>query len=304
VGPNPPVAGPARTVPPAMPTVALVTPSHRRDLARCELLCETVDRHVTGFERHYLIVNDGDVRAFRHLAGPTRTVIPTRRVLPWWLQVVPLLTWRGRKVFVSARSRPLRGWHVQQLVKLSAASTLAHDAVVILDSDISFVRPFDAAAVAETPTPLHHDPAAVTVDTVDHAAWLATAYRLLGVAAPPLPDDDYIDSIVTWRTDTVRDLLARIEATTGQDWMVALARSRDYAEFMLYGLHVATDDTAGALHRFTTESFSRSYWGGEALDADAVRALLAAVEPPEVAIHVQGWGDTPLELIRSALLHG
>lgn len=284
-----------------MPEIALVTPSHRRDLARCELLCESVDRHVTGYDKHYIIVNDGDVRIFRHLRGPQRSVLPSRKFLPAWLQRVPLVRVHNRSVFLSLRSRPLNGWHIQQLVKLSAAAKLGHEVVVIIDSDIAFIRPFDVGSVATVPTPLHYDPGAVTVDTVDHARWLTTAYRLLGLPPLTLPADDYIASIVTWRAETVRALLARVEATSGMSWVAALARARTIAEFMLYGAHVATDPVAAAQHRLTTDSFSRSYWDGDALDAVGLAALVDAMEPHEVALHVQSFGATPVSLIRAAV---
>jgi hypothetical protein len=45
-------------------TSGLITPTYRPDLGRCALLCESVDRHVTSFAKHYLIVADDDVRLF------------------------------------------------------------------------------------------------------------------------------------------------------------------------------------------------------------------------------------------------
>ena len=47
--------------------VALMTPTYRGDLERFELLCESIDRFVSGYERHYVIVNDDDVPYFAHL---------------------------------------------------------------------------------------------------------------------------------------------------------------------------------------------------------------------------------------------
>ncbi len=45
-------------------TVSLITPSYWRDFERCALLCESIDRYVTSFARHYLVVADDDVRLF------------------------------------------------------------------------------------------------------------------------------------------------------------------------------------------------------------------------------------------------
>ena len=47
-----------------MNTVALLTPTYGRDLEICTLLCESVDRHVTSFSKHYLLVPDCDLPVF------------------------------------------------------------------------------------------------------------------------------------------------------------------------------------------------------------------------------------------------
>ena len=44
---------------------ALVTASYHKDFERCKLLCETVDRHVSGFTNHYILVEPRDVPLFR-----------------------------------------------------------------------------------------------------------------------------------------------------------------------------------------------------------------------------------------------
>ena len=38
------------------PTAAIVTASYAPDFERCRLLCETIDRHVTGVSHHYILV--------------------------------------------------------------------------------------------------------------------------------------------------------------------------------------------------------------------------------------------------------
>jgi hypothetical protein len=46
---------------------AIVTASYAPDFERCRLLCETMDRFVSGFSKHYLLVEHGDVATFRAL---------------------------------------------------------------------------------------------------------------------------------------------------------------------------------------------------------------------------------------------
>src|SRR4029077_16823877 len=52
-----------------MSALALLTPTYARDLEICRLLCESVDRHVKSFSRHYLLVPDRDVALFAPLAS-------------------------------------------------------------------------------------------------------------------------------------------------------------------------------------------------------------------------------------------
>ncbi len=72
-----------------MTSVALLTPTYARDLALCTLLCESVDRHVTSFDKHYLLVPDSDYDLFSRFVSDRRTVIPASAFLPAWLRPMP-----------------------------------------------------------------------------------------------------------------------------------------------------------------------------------------------------------------------
>ena len=63
-------------------TAAIVTASYAPDFERCRLLCETIDRHVTGVPRHYILVEQRDVALFRQLETGNRTVVDERDLLP------------------------------------------------------------------------------------------------------------------------------------------------------------------------------------------------------------------------------
>ena len=83
---------------PLTPSAAVVTASYAPDFERCRLLCETMDRHVTGVARHYILVEHRDVALFRQLEGSRRTVVDERDLLPRWLRVFddPLSLFRRR----------------------------------------------------------------------------------------------------------------------------------------------------------------------------------------------------------------
>jgi hypothetical protein len=65
-----------------MNSVGLVTPTYGRDLERCALLCESVDRYVTSFTKHYLIVADEELPLFARFNGTRREVMPHSQLLP------------------------------------------------------------------------------------------------------------------------------------------------------------------------------------------------------------------------------
>src|SRR6266481_5299466 len=72
-----------------MDPVALLTPTYGRDLELCTLLCESIDRHVSSFSKHYLLVPDSDVPLFSHLENEHRSVLPVSMFLPKWLRPLP-----------------------------------------------------------------------------------------------------------------------------------------------------------------------------------------------------------------------
>src|SRR5689334_10510496 len=125
-------------------SLTLITPSYWRDLGLCQLLCETVDRQLHPFAKHYLVVADDDVPLFSGLNSRHREVLASSDLLPSWLKPLPRFLRRGsRRYWWSFRSKPVSGWHVQQLLKFAAAATLPGNRFCVLDSDVAFFRPFD-----------------------------------------------------------------------------------------------------------------------------------------------------------------
>ena len=54
--------------------VALLTPSYRGDIERFALLCDSIDRRVSGYCRHYVIVSDSDMTLFARFASDKRVI--------------------------------------------------------------------------------------------------------------------------------------------------------------------------------------------------------------------------------------
>jgi hypothetical protein len=283
--------------------VALVTPTYWRDLELCALLCESVDRYLTSFTRHYLIVADADIPMFAKFSGPRRVVLPASHLLPSWLKPLPrVIRRKGRHYWYSLRSKPVSGWHVQQFLKIAAVSRLPEQRYCILDSDVVFFRPFDLSGVAQPSViPLFHRPNAVEAQAPLHAPWVRSSHRLLGLDAPAFPADDFIDHIIFWDQRSVQALVRRIESVTGREWVEALCRERDVSEYMLYGYFVQTEPDLMRAHELAVTNRCVSYWGADALDEAEVEGMLSAADQGYVAFSAASFSGTPVQLVRSVL---
>ncbi|WP_152045282.1 DUF6492 family protein [Aureimonas psammosilenae] len=283
---------------------AIVTASYRGDFERCRLLCESIDRHVSGHSRHLILVEERDLPLFAPLRGPKREVIGERALLPFWLRAFPdPVRPLRRRVWLSPLGPPLRGWHVQQLRRIAAALQMPEEVMLSCDSDTVFVKPFDVARLRTGAAVRFHRVPGEAHDVIpafaeDHRRWSRRAGALLGIKAPVETDIGYIATCIAWRTDTVRAMAARIEKTTGRSVMAALAGDRALSECTIYGRFVDEVEKAPAHHRAVSRSLCRVYWEGEAMTEEALRRFVEALDPQEVAIGVQSFTDTDPAVIR------
>ncbi|MGO9047665.1 MAG: DUF6492 family protein [Xanthobacteraceae bacterium] len=194
--------------------VALVTPTYRNDIELFALLCDSVERHLTGYTRHYVLVKDDDVPLFAPWNSGRRVIVPSSQLLPRWLKLLPLVLRKNRPIWWSFRTKPVHGWHVQQILKIAAALQFPERRYCLVDSDNVFVRPFDLKSYAgrET-TPLYVDRAAILADAPLHGPWTRNCDRLLGRSVPTIfPADDYVGNAIIWDQQTVRDMTRRSNA--------------------------------------------------------------------------------------------
>jgi hypothetical protein len=289
---------------PEMTSIALLTPTYARDLALCTLLCESVDRYVASFDKHYLLVPDSDYDLFSRFISDRRTVIPASAFLPAWLRPMPRIFQRKRRQFWwSFRAKPVSGWHVQQFLKIAAATALPHERYCILDSDIVFFRDFDLARFqAPNTLPLFRVTNEITADQASHSRWVATSHQLLGLPTPPLPAPDYIGHIILWDRDTTRAMVSRIETVTGRGWVEALCRTRDFSEYMLYGYFAESDAASRAAHATVASTPCVSYWEAPRLDKAGLSRLFSRAGDDDVAFSVASFSLTPVDVIRAAIM--
>jgi hypothetical protein len=281
------------------PAAAIVTASYAPDFERCRLLCETVDARVSGMEKHYILVAGHDVRQFRALETANRTVVDERDLLPPWLHALrdPVSRFR-RHVWLSYKVPPLRGWHVQQLRRMALARHVAEQALVYVDSDVAFVRPFDLSQFwqGDRLRLFRRDGALDAMESGEHREWSANAARALGLPVAASPHD-YIATLIAWRRDHTAAMLDHIERTSGRSWVEAVAARRRFSECMLYGRYV-DDLRAGEGHVHDPLERCRIYWKGPELGEAELAAFVTGLAPGQVAVGLQSFIGIDLNRIR------
>lgn len=286
-----------------MSTIGLVTPTYRRDFDLCALLCESVDRHLSSYVQHYLIVADDELPLFDRFNGPRRVVVPSSHLLPAWLKPLPrFVQQRNRRYWWSLRARPVSGRRVQQLLKIGAAKMFQEERFCLLDSDIVFFRRFDLSMLLRPRrAPLFNLPATVSASAPLPARQVRMSHRLLGLGAPSFPATDFTRHIAVWDRCAVQEMIARIETITGIEWVEALCRARDISEFMLYGTFVQNSPLHMAEHFSTSRTLCLGGRVAKALDSTSIETMLRSADDDHVAFLATAFPGTPLGLIRSSL---
>ncbi|WP_457152702.1 DUF6492 family protein [Mesorhizobium sp. P5_C1] len=283
-----------------VPTAAIVTASYAPDFERCRLLCETLDRHVSGAAHHYILVEHRDIKLFRQLENDRRSIVDERELLPRWLHAFddPLSLFR-RRVWLSLKTQPLRGWHVQQLRRIAIAAHASEDVLIFCDSDVAFLKPFDCGAFwREGKARLfRRDGMLADEGHEEHRIWSRNAGAALGIDPSRTSVHDYISTLIAWRRDTVLAMCGEIEKVHARGWVEVVGSARKFSECMIYGRYV-DDLLEGAGHFHASEEFCRVHWAGQALSDDEFRRFVAAMAPEQVAIGMQSFIGTDIGRIR------
>jgi hypothetical protein len=212
---------------------ALVTPSYWMDVERCRFLLETAERWVPPNVRHYLVIAHRDLPLFRPMLTTRTSLLVVEDIIPRWLFRIPGL----RHFWVSLRSRPVKNWILQQIVKLSAPAAIAEDVLLYADSDMFFIAPFDPTSFErDNSVPLFAETGQRGL-IPSNDEWQGVCAKLLGIPAEEGFDINYVGQLIWWRRQNALAAVRRVQEATGKDWQQAIAPLSGFSEYILYGLH-------------------------------------------------------------------
>src|SRR5262245_18641724 len=177
-----------------MTRMAVITPSYRPDFELCVDLNRSVLEFAPEYVTHQILVPRSDFALFRRLAGPRTHVRCREELLPPSFVRMPFTEFslNLRWPFL-----PVRGWIEQQIVKLTSAATCTEDVVLLVDSDVVFVRPFRAETfVRDGIVRFYRLPDGVDSRLPRHVLWHQGARALLGVPPASPPYADYISGMI------------------------------------------------------------------------------------------------------------
>jgi hypothetical protein len=270
-----------------MSSISLITPTSWRDVELCALQCESVDRHLSCYVKHHLIVPDDEIALFDRFNAARRVVVPASQLLPAWLRPMPrLLRHKGQRYWWSLRTRPVSNFHVQRLLKIAAAGAFPESRHCVLDPDVVFFRRFDLSMLLHP----RHAPLFEQVgdtESPDLGRRAQTTRHLLGLKTSTLPATDFSTRIAVWDRRATRAMIERIETVTGAEWVEALCHARHVCEYMLYGCFVQDSPRHGSEHVTTSQARWLSF-GLPAPDSATIEATLRTADDSDVACSAAG----------------
>jgi Family of unknown function (DUF6492) len=281
-----------------MTRMAVITKSFAPDFELCVALNRSVLDNCPDTVWHHIIVPRSDLRLFGRLAGPRTHIRCEADLLPRTFVRVPF---NNITVNLSRPLPPVRGWIQQQVVKLAAIAASECDVMLVVDSDVEFIRPFTAEMFVRNGTVRFFcKPNQIDKRLPRHMTWHRVARALLGLPSAEPPYSDYISSPLAWDPMIVRQMLARVTATTGRPWPTAIAGQLHFSECVLYGVFVDGVIGAPANSFASDDALSLLYWAQTPLNLDSVAHFIRGVRPNDIAAVIQSKSRTPLAVRQAA----
>jgi hypothetical protein len=225
--------------------LAIITCSMASDREFFSLLVDSMEQYVDSEIMHYVIVPKADVMSFKEFEGARRQVISQEEILSTQLySLSPLTRWASvvvpslrRPLYITRNGSFVRGWIVQQYLKIEMARRCSAAAIMHVDSDAFFVRKFCAENAFIDGKALYFRVSGVPENSKHHE-WAQVANDLLGSKVVKGADFHYIENCIVWNTEIIREMIARIEEGNGEKIEDLILAQRSFSEYYLYGIYL------------------------------------------------------------------
>ncbi|MEK0154453.1 DUF6492 family protein [Arthrobacter oryzae] len=298
-----------------MNTIAVLTPSYRPDFEGFARLHRSVLEFTDDSVVHHVIVPRADREMFRTLKSSRLKIWIVDDLLPagfvatdaWAAHVRRVAFLPDRAAFSAVNLRrpwpPVRGWIMQQLMKLAVSTRLDADAAVIIDSDVVILRRMTADLfIRDDIVRFYSKPQAVTCGMDRHVQWTRAAHRLLGLPAPEGDaHPDHIAGITTWDPALVAACLQRVEEVAAAPWFRTITSELHFSECILYGTFVRHFATERQRSFTEPTTLCHSYWDPVPLTEARAGQFIADFGPTDIAVHIQSNSVTGEEVTRHVL---
>ena len=274
-----------------MSKLAVITPTWAPDAEHFEELHRSVLKLTPESTVHHVIVPWAhrsrfvQYRSERCRIWHHPELLPRRYVrMPGGVWVNPLRPWP-----------PVRGWVMQQAVKIAAAARMDAGVVLLADSDAILLRPTSAENLTSGDKPVLYRAAGAVHDKMErHVLWHCVARRILGLpTAPPPPLHDYVSPFGVWDPAMVRAMQDRIAKTTGRSWLDAFTGELHISEFIVYGVFM--DEVIGT-PTVVEKHFCHNYYERTPLDAESAFAFADRTSEEAIGMMISSHSGTPREV--------
>ncbi|BAU64416.1 hypothetical protein STA3757_17880 [Stanieria sp. NIES-3757] len=261
----------------------IITPSYAPDFQRCQLLCHSIDKFLSPSVNHYIIVDQKDLLLFRQLERANRQIITKESILPWWIKRLPT----HKNLWFSFKTLPIRGWLIQQIIKIAVAQQIPEEISIFVDSDVVFVRPFNLNNfIKNNQVRLFRETVGNKVQKKIQYKWHKVASHLLALPDVDNQIPDYIGQIVTWKKSHVIQLCNYLEQRWGKSWLEILANSWHCSEYTLYGIFVERILKEKSEHYYDCQLISHDYWDPVFLSELQLEKFIQQIRPEQIAIMI------------------
>ncbi len=275
------------------PSLGIITPSYFKDFDRCKLLCESIKHFAKNPINHYIVVDGQDLSLFKPLENSHTFVLTKEFLLPWWVKKIPFLK---QNIWLSLKTLPVRGWIVQQVIKISTAHHIQEDILVFADSDVCFVREFDVSMFMNAEkVRFYRKPNCIAANMKQgHKLWYQNAAQLLNCPDVEFPANDYINQLVTWRRDNVLKLCERIEIVSGRNWVQTLFNCWNFSEYILYGVFIDSFLQENSGHYFEENDITHNYYLEDKLSKEQIKEMVKVMPEDRIAVMLSAKAEIPV----------